>query len=110
MNLIHTTSEDNILKILEDGKLKSSSQTKNIRMYGKKNGSKYIYLRLGKKKDYGNLVLDYKLLLENKFYLQIGWSGEPNTEIIDGALLTETKLINLLKNFNKRVNEYIKKK
>jgi hypothetical protein len=108
MYLIHTTDENNILKILEDGKLKSSSNTKNVRLYGKSEGSKYIYLRLGKKNDYANFVLDKKLLLENVFYLQTGWSAIPLSEKIDGKTLSENQLDEILKKFNENVNNYIK--
>ncbi len=108
MYLIHTTDENNIYKILNDGTLKSSLKTKNVRLYGNKEGSKYIYLRLGKKNDYANIYLDPKLLLENVFYLQTGWHAIPITEKIDGKNLTENDLIDLLKKFNNRVNYYIK--
>lgn len=46
MYLLHNTDETKIFEILSDGKLKSSFKTKNIRLYGKEEGSKYIYLRL----------------------------------------------------------------
>lgn len=109
MYLIHTTDENKLYKILLDGKLLSSRKTKNVRLYGHKEGSKYIYLRLGKKKDYANIYLDPKLLLKNTFYLQIGWSGEPSTERIDGRKLSEKQLLELLDNFNKKINMYINK-
>jgi len=109
MYLIHTTDEKSLYNILLDGKLRSSKETKNVRLFGYKEGSKYIYLRLGKKNDYANIYLDSKLLLENIFYLQLGWSGEPTTEKIDGRKLTEEQLLELLKNFNNKVNAYINK-
>jgi hypothetical protein len=80
MHLIHTTFEEDILIILKDGYLKASYETKNIKMYGQAQGSRYIYLRLDKRGDYGNFILDENLLLENNFYLKTGWSGEANTE------------------------------
>lgn len=106
MYLLHNTDESNIFKILSDGKLKSSSKTKNIRMYGHLQGSKYIYLRIEQKKDCGNLYLDSRLLLENVFYLQTGWHGEPIEEKIDGRKLTEKELKILLTEFKKRVMNY----
>jgi hypothetical protein len=109
MHLIHTTDEDNIYQILKNGKLMSSSKTKNVRMYGQPEGSKYIYLRLGKPGDFGNIVLDNTLLLDNVFYLQTGWSGEPVTQKIDGRKLTLNELNELLDNFNKEVNKWRKR-
>jgi len=44
MYLIHTAFEEDILLILKDGYLKSSYQTGNIRIFGHKSGSKYIYI------------------------------------------------------------------
>jgi hypothetical protein len=109
MFLIHTTDENKIYDILNDSYLKSSSKTKNVRLFGHKEGSKYIYLRLGKRNDYGNFYLDYRLLLENTFYLQIGWKAIPTTEKINGKKLTEKQLLDILKNFNNKVNYQIKK-
>lgn len=108
MYLLHNTDESYIYKILSDGKLKSSSKTKNVRMFGQPSGSKYIYLRLNQKKDYGNLYLDPKLLLENIFYLQTGWHGEPVSEKIDGRKLTFTQLNKILSDFRKQVQKYYK--
>lgn len=109
--LLHNTDEKYIYKILSDGKLKSSSKTKNIRMYGNQNnniGSKYIYLRISQSGDYGNLYLDSKLLLENIFYLQLGWHGEviDKHEKIDGRKLTPKELKNILLKFKKKVKTY----
>ncbi len=110
MFLIHTTDENKINDILNDGYLKSSNKTKNVRMYGHPEGSKYIYLRLGKRDDYANLYLDYRLLLENTFYLQVGWQAVPTTEKIDGKKLTENQLLEVLKKFNNKINYYKQKK
>ena len=71
-------------------------------------GSKYIYLRLDQKNDYGNLYLDSKLLLDNIFYLQNGWHGEPVTEKIDGRKLTLIQLNKILSDFRKQVQKYYK--
>lgn len=115
MHLIHTTFgavEEDILKILKDGYLRSSKQTKNIKMYGMEEGSSYIYLRLCKKSDYGNFILDENLLLENNFYLKTGWSGEAETEKINmykGVDYNKNKLNKLIHKFNQMVNNYLKK-
>ncbi len=81
MHLLHSIFSndhlDSLKTILSDGYLKSSSKTKNSKLYGDKKGSKFIFLRFGKKPKAGvHLVLDKKLLLEYAFYLHIGWSGE----------------------------------
>lgn len=82
--LIHSTDPNNIISILKDKYFKSSNKTNNIRMSGN-HKSKYIFLRLGKRNDiYGNIYLDNKLLLDNIFYLQVGWNGYPTTCKIDG--------------------------
>lgn len=108
MYLIHTNfGESEILKILQDGKLKSSSKTKNIKLTGI-NGSKYIYLRLGKHNDYGNFYFNSELLLKNKFYLQTGWKYNPVSTKYDGTKLTKDKLKEILTKFNNNVNKYIK--
>ena len=76
MYLIHNISNKKyIYKILKDGYSRPSSKTKNIQMSGY--GSKYIFLKLNKKNDNeANLYLDYRLLLETVFYLNIGWQGD----------------------------------
>jgi hypothetical protein len=77
MQLIHSTDNDNIYKILKNGKMRSSLKTKNVRMYGIEKGSKYIFLRLKTQNDiHDNLCFDINLLLYNVFYLHVGWSGE----------------------------------
>lgn len=110
MYLIHTIDENNLVNILDDGYLKPSSKTKNVRMYGQKQGSKYIYLRLNKKNDIGNLYLDINFLLKCTFYLNIGWKGEVTNETIKvkGKELTEEKLKDLLKKFNTKTQKYYK--
>lgn len=110
MYLIHTTQENFMLKILKDGKLKSSSKTKNVQLYGHKQGSKYIYLRLGLKKHYPIIIYNLnKLLLDNVFYLHIGWHAEPASKKIDGRKLTLLELDNLLNDFVNKVKKYYKK-
>jgi hypothetical protein len=91
--------EEDIFKILSDGYLKSSNKTSNVRLFGRKEGSKYIYLRLNKINDYGNFILDEKLLLENNFYLKTGWTGElieKDTKLYKGTELTLPKLRNIV--------------
>ena len=77
MDLLHTTFGTEPIKILKSGKLLSSAKTKNIKLFGRKKGSPFIFLRLQRKRDKATFHLDYKLLLETKFYLHIGWRGEP---------------------------------
>lgn len=107
MYLIHSLDEGQLLDILKDKYLKSSKVTKNVRMFGHPRGSKYIYVRLGKKKDFATLYLDSELLLEQNFYLNIGWKVNPTSSVIKGNNLNKTKLEDLLSDFNKRVNNYI---
>ena len=107
--LIHNISNKKKLHdILKDGYLKSSRKTKNIQMPGI--GSKYVFLRLNKKNDEGNLYLDYRLLLNTVFYLNIGWQGglTKNSIKIDGTKLDEDQLKQILKIFNNKVNKYTK--
>jgi hypothetical protein len=100
------------LAVLKSGYLLSSAKTKNIQLFGNSNGdgagSPYIFLRLQRKGDAGTFYLDYKLLLETKFYLHIGWKGEPEGKIIDGTKLTEIELKELLDDFGKKVDENYK--
>jgi hypothetical protein len=106
MYLLHSViNENDIPNILENGYLRSSLETKNIKMTGDKS-SKYIYIRLNKEGDYANFYLDKNLLLENIFYLNIGWHSGPMGEKIDGRKLTEEELDIILKNFRARVNRY----
>ncbi len=112
MHLIHTTFEEDILNILKDGYLRSSYQTKKIKMYGQPEGSQYIYLRLSKKNDYGTFILDENLLLKNNFYLKTGWSGEADTEkkkLYKGSDYNKKSLKKLIQKFNQMVNNYLKK-
>lgn len=113
MHLIHTTFEEDILHILKDGYLRSSKQTKNVKMYGQEQGSQYVYLRLCKRNDYGNFVLDENLLLENNFYLKTGWSGEAKTDksnMYKGDNYSKNSLKKIIKKFNQTVNIFYKKK
>lgn len=93
-----------MISILKDKYLKSSDKTNNVRLCDKK--SKYIYLRLCKRNDiYGNMYLDNKLLLDNIFYLQVGWNGDITTSKIDGIKLNEVELNDILKKFNYKINK-----
>lgn len=109
MYLIHNIlGQNNLYNILTDGQLKPSSKTGNIKGYGLTGGSKYIYLRLDKKNDIGNLYFNSELLLNCVFYLNVGWHGEitTNTIKIDGKKLDKIQLNLLLTDFNKKVNNY----
>jgi hypothetical protein len=97
---------------LKDGYLRSSYQTGNIKMYGQSKGSYYIYLRLEKKNDYGNFILDENLLLENNFYLKTGWTGEADTDksnIYKSDDFNKNTLKKLIQKFNQMVNNYLNK-
>lgn len=107
MVLIHSTDPDpnNIISILKDKYLKSSDKTTNLRL-GSLHKSKYIFLRLGRRNDTcGNMHLDNKLLLNNIFYLNIGWHGDPTTSKIDGRKLNEVELNDILNKFNYKINK-----
>jgi hypothetical protein len=108
MYLLHNTNSE--AKILRDGELKPSAITKNIQLYGLEPGSPYIYLRLKIKNDSAPFKLDYKLLLEHEFYLNVGWFVEPTSKIIDGRKLTANELKDLLTDFRKKVEEYYAKR
>ena len=99
------------LDIIKSGKLRSSSKTKNVGMFGRTKGSKHIFLRIDQKNDIGNLYLDPSFLLNTSFYLQIGWDdGLPNTKKIDGRKLSKEQLEQLLKKFSKEVKKHIIRK
>jgi glutaredoxin len=108
MYLLHSTNSES--KILREGELKPSAVTKNIQLYGLEPGSPYIYLRLKIKNDTAPFYLDYKLLLEHQFYLNVGWSAEPTSKIIDGRKITADKLKDLLTDFKKDAEEYYAKR
>ena len=111
MYLIHDAVKESMDKTLKDGYMKPSSITKNVQMYGHETGSKYIYFKL----PYGNdtvgcFYFDDKLLLENVFYLQIGWHGEPVVDKIDGRRLTYDQLKQILKKFKRKIDYFVKKR
>jgi hypothetical protein len=99
------------LDIIKSGKLKSSSKTKNVGMFGRTKGSKHIFLRIDQDYDLGNFYLDPSFLLNTSFYLQIGWDdGYPNTKKIDGRTLSKKQLEQLLQQFSKEVKKHIIRK
>lgn len=112
MYLLHVATIKSMNKALKDGYMKPSSVTKNVQMYGQKQGSDYIYFKL----PYGNdaysssFYFDDKLLLENVFYLQTGWNGGPVVDKIDGRKLSYDKLKKILKKFKRRIKYFVKKR
>ncbi len=115
--LQHTSNgSDNtlLLKILNDGYLKSGSKVKRVGLYGS-NKSKWIYLRINTGIDdldkSAHFYLDNSLLLKTKFVLNIGWITEDNLDkkdIIDGTKLTKKELNNKLKELKKNAINYAK--
>jgi hypothetical protein len=98
-----------LYKILNDGFLKSSSKTKNVKLYGYKKGSPYVFLELAID-DTGlktTLILDEKLLLEHNFYLHIGWSGEVDKDEKKyiGKELSSPELSKILNKFEKDIRK-----
>jgi hypothetical protein len=110
MYLLHNTDQNSLHKILDDGVLKVSSDTKNVKLYGQPTGSKYIFLRLPKDGDSATIYLDYKLLLDCVFYLNIGWHGGITDDSIkvDGKTLNEKSLKKILDDFSNKVSKYQK--
>lgn len=99
-----------LLDILKNGYLKSSIKTGNIKASGY--GSPYIYLSIYDKKQMdAHLILDPKLLLDRIFYFNYGWRYEPTLDSIkvNGKLLSDHKLIKLLKKFKKYAIKHINK-
>lgn len=105
-----------LIKILESKYLLPSSITKNVNMFGHKTGSPYIFMMINNSntKTNNNKIADLKfnpsLLLDNNFYLNIGWKAKPEShkDIIIGSKLTLPKLKELLKSFINNVNIYLK--
>jgi hypothetical protein len=103
--LMHMTSFTKINELLSDGYIYSLEQIikngKNIDDYMENSFhvTPFVYLTLMKKKNipilesfnksfvynaYIYLILDSKILLENKFYINEIWSGGPTGYLIDG--------------------------
>ncbi len=112
-NLAHSIFGNNIpktlYKILDDGFLKSSSKTKNSKLYGNKKGTSYIFLRIpiGVGSLATTLILDEKLLLEHNFYLHTGWTGEvdKNEKKYIGKELSSSELSKILNKFEKDIHK-----
>lgn len=113
-NLAHSIFGDNqaktLYKILDDGFLKSSSKTKNSKLYGLEKGSPYIFIRIPIEEEYSSattLVLDEKLLLEHSFYLHTGWTGEvdKNEKKYIGKELSSPELSKILNKFEKDIHK-----
>jgi hypothetical protein len=110
-NLAHSIFGNNqtkiLYKILDDGFLKSSSKTKNSKLYGNNKGSPYIFLKIpiGVGSMATTLILDEKLLLEHNFYLHNGWTGEvdKNEKKYIGKELSSTELSKILNKFKKEI-------
>ena len=110
-NLAHSIFDNNLAttlyKILNDGFLKSSSKTKNSKLFGDEKGSPYIFLKIpiGVGSMATTLILDEKLLLEHNFYLHIGWSGkvDKNDKKYIGKDLTLSELSKILNKFEKDI-------
>ena len=108
-NLAHSIFDNNpsktLYKILNDEFLKSSSKTKNSKLYGHKKGTPYIFLKIpiGVESPATTLILDEKLLLEHSFYLHTGWSGEvdKNEKKYIGKELSSSELSKILSKFEK---------
>lgn len=100
------------LKILKSGKLLSSNKTKNVKLFGHEEGSKFIFLQMDSKSflpkgcpspfySAQKIELSSDLLLESDFYLKRGWSGDSllNAFHFPGRELNERKKNKILKNF-----------
>jgi hypothetical protein len=107
METIHSVAEPdkNVKKILKDGFLRPSAETKNIKLFGKKPGSKYNFLKFQLEGDpSATFTFSPKFLLNKPFYLNLSWIGEPKGEPIVIKTLTELKKLKnyVEKNQNKK--------
>jgi hypothetical protein len=98
---------ETIYSILQTGKLKSSSITKNVKMFGWEEGSPYVFLNikdLVKKNYWTSFNINSDFLLTKKFCLNLGWSADCDKEsIIEGKKLTKYKLNKLLKEYKEKI-------
>ena len=108
--LLHTSfGHDNtrFLKILQSGFLKPSSETGAVGVYGSPR-SKAVYTRIKTKKDVSaHFEIDYRVLLESKFTMHIGWTSEDADtpdDIIDGTKLTLSELKKMILEFKRQVS------
>ena len=72
-HIVFGNGATDILKILKDGFLRSSRETKNVKLFGWAEGSEYIYLQLNNKGPH--LEIDIKALEPkvNPAYFNYGW-------------------------------------
>ena len=112
-NLAHSIFDNNqpktLYKILSDGFLRSSSKTKNSKLFGHEKGSPYIFIKIPF--DDGimatTLILDEKLLLEHSFYLHTNWSGkvDKSEKKYIGKELSSSELSKILNKFEKDIEK-----
>ena len=103
---------DTIYDILESGKLKPSSITKNVKFYPSEEGSPYIFFNI---KDlvkrgvfrYSRFLIDSEILLDKKFCLNVEWVGDYRCKdsLIDGKKLTKNKLDKILEEFINKIKK-----
>lgn len=74
-HIVFGNKATDILKILKDGFLRSSKETKNVKLFGWAEGSEFIYLQLNN--NGSNLHLDINALepVVNPAYFNYGWCG-----------------------------------
>jgi len=105
-----------IMSILEDGFLRRSKETKNYKMAGEedKETHKYIYLQINLRKNESQrtFTLNMDLLLEQTFWLNIGWKGKKTDSSIrvNGTKLTKEELDTIMCEFRKTVKRNIKER
>lgn len=98
---------ETIYSILKSGKLKSSSITKNVRMFGEEEGSPYVFLNIKDlvKNYWTRFVINSDFLLTKKFCLNLGWRTDCDKDyIIDGKKLSKYKLNKILKEYKDKIN------
>ena len=112
-NLAHSIFDNNqskaLYKILSDGFLKSSSKTKNSKLFGHEKGSPYIFIKIPSTDGImaTTLILDEKLLLEHSFYLHTNRSGkvDKSEKKYIGKELTSPELSKILNKFEKDIHK-----
>jgi hypothetical protein len=115
------TNKTIIRTILEDGFLRNANTTKNSKMTGNinesnydKNAGKTIYFEInliGKRQSHPTFILDISLLMEQIFWLNIGWQAgiTDNSIKINPKNITKENLTNILTEFQNEVIEDHKK-
>lgn len=99
MEIIHSITDPNknVKKILKDGFLRPSKETKNVQLYGIKEGSKYNFLKFQLEGDpSATFTFSPEFLLNKPFYLNISWIGESKDAPIIVKTLSE---LNKLKKY-----------